>query len=69
MPIIEKFCRDRDYHARMTELLRADLTAPVLSAFDLSPCSHRHFYVSIDDGLYLEKCVLCDEPKQAVVVA
>lgn len=53
----------------MTELLRADLTAPVLSAFDLSPCSHRHFYVSIDDGLYLEKCVLCDEPKQAVVVA
>lgn len=29
----------------------------------IGKCKHRHHYVSIDDGKYLEKCVLCDKPK------
>lgn len=30
---------------------------------DPPACVCKHFYVSIDDGKYVEKCVLCDEPK------
>jgi hypothetical protein len=29
-------------------------------------CKHLHHYISIDDGKYMEKCVLCDEPKGVV---
>jgi hypothetical protein len=45
------------------DLLEKTYAEPVLSAFDEPPHRCRHFYVSIDDGLYLEKCVLCDKPK------
>jgi hypothetical protein len=42
----------------------ADEVRKIVESYQ-KPAAHscRYFYVSIDDGKYLEKCVLCDEPK------
>lgn len=50
-----------------TELLKS--TAGFFNYVDPPPCPHKHFYVSIDDGKYLEKCIACDEPKSIVPAA